>query len=71
MALVSCFRRPFLADNLFRLFVIGQQLINEFRVDCHRFPFSSSDGRLHSHFYTLYRQGLFSLATYLMTVLDS
>jgi hypothetical protein len=28
-------------------------LIYECLVDCHRFLFSSSDGRLHSRFYTL------------------
>src|SRR6266446_317441 len=56
-SLQDCFRELFqqavLADDVFRLLVIGQQLINECLVDGHRFPFSSSDGRLHSPFYTL------------------
>src|SRR5712664_4103061 len=57
-SLQDCFRELFqkavLADDVFRLLVIGQQLINECLVDGHRFPFSSSDGRLHSPFYTLF-----------------
>src|SRR6266849_4779441 len=57
-SLQDCFRELFqkavLADDVFRLLVIGQQLINECLVDGHRFPFSSSDGRLHSPFYTLH-----------------
>src|SRR6266436_1849499 len=56
-SLQDCFRELFqqavLADDVFRLLVIGQQLIYECLVDGHRFPFSSSDGRLHSRFYTL------------------
>ena len=42
-----------LADDVLRLLVIGQQLVYQCLVDRHRFPFSSSDGRLHSSFYTL------------------
>src|SRR5713226_7733110 len=57
-SLQDCFRELFqkavLADDVFRLLVICQQLINECLVDGHRFPFSSSDGRLHSPFYTLH-----------------
>jgi len=52
IAFVTCFRRPFSLMNVFRLLVIGQQLIDECLVDGHRFLFSSSDGRLHSPFYT-------------------
>src|SRR5580693_2147917 len=56
-SLQDCFRELFqkavLPDDVFGLLVIGQQLIYECLVDCHRFPFSSSDGRLHSRFYTL------------------
>src|SRR5216683_1748930 len=44
-SLQDCFRELFqkavLADDVFRLLVIGQQLINECLVDGHRFPFSS------------------------------
>src|SRR6266851_1517569 len=47
------FQEAVLADDVFRLLVIGQQLVYQCLVDCHRFPFSSSDGRLHSSFYTL------------------
>src|SRR5882762_10421014 len=56
-SLQDCFRELFqeavLADDVFRLLVIGQQLVYQCLVDRHRFPFSSSDGRLHSSFYTL------------------
>src|SRR6267378_3002493 len=56
-SLQDCFRELFqkavLADEVFRLLVIGQQLVYQGLVDGHRFPFSSSDGRLHSPFYTL------------------
>src|SRR6266852_2894310 len=66
-SLQDCFRELFqkavLADDVFRLLVIGQQLINECLVDGHRFPFSSSDGRLHSPFYTLLRSFKRSLIT--------
>jgi hypothetical protein len=66
-SLQDCFRELFqkavLADDVFRLLVIGQQLINECLVDGRRFPFSSSDGRLHSPFYTLqFRQVPFQAA---------
>src|SRR6266849_6298450 len=47
------FQEAVLADDVFRLLVIGQQLVYQCLVDRHRFPFSSSDGRLHSSFYTL------------------
>src|SRR5205085_11487673 len=41
------------ANYVFRLLVVGQQLFNEFLIDCHRSLFSSPDSRLHSPFYTL------------------
>jgi hypothetical protein len=47
------FQEAVLADDAFRLLVIGQHLVYQCLVDWHRFSFSSSDGRLHSSFYTL------------------
>src|SRR5208283_2584437 len=43
-----------LANDVFRLLVVGEQLVYKSRIDCHRIFYSPlSDGHLHSPFYTL------------------